>query len=109
LIIWSSAELTLTYLVGKDRNYFYTSSDKEKNDDIKNYKYVIYSRYMIFGIACIVIFILFLLFGLNLNRAAQRSLEDMYRNKKIKSNVVIPIRMAILKVKKKRKIYLKIK
>jgi len=99
LIIWSSAELTLTYLVGKDRNYFYTSSDKEKNDDIKNYKYVIYSRYMIFGIACIVIFILFLLFGLNLNRAAQRSLEDMYRNKKIKSNVVIPIRMAILKMR----------
>jgi len=99
LIIWSSAELTLTYLVGKKRNFFYTSGDSEKNDDIKNYRLIIYARYIIFGMACIITFVLFLLFGLNLNRAAQRSLEEMYRNKKIKSNVVIPIRMAILKVK----------
>jgi len=99
LIIWSSIELILTYFVGKNRNFFYTSSDEKNNTKIKNYKYIIYGRYLIFGGACVITFAFFLLFGHNLNRAAKRSLEDMYRNKKIKSNVVIPIRMAILKMR----------
>ena len=62
-----------------------------------------YVTYHTFSGACLITFILFFFFGINLTKAAKRSLEDMYRSKKIKSNVIIPIQIALFKVGKKKK------
>jgi hypothetical protein len=104
LVVWLSIELIGTYFIGRSRNYFYTSSDstilksssssdKSKSavvDNILNkYKlqYTVWSyfTYITFSLACFITFILFLLFGINLKNAAKRSLEDMYRSKKIET------------------------
>jgi hypothetical protein len=106
LIIWLSIEIVGIYFVGNTRNFFYTSS----NDDLKmkdsvfhenKEKYIrwTYVTYHTFSGACLITFILFFFFGINLTKAAKRSLEDMYRSKKIKSNVIIPIQIALFKMK----------
>ncbi|ORX86505.1 hypothetical protein BCR32DRAFT_264897 [Anaeromyces robustus] len=106
-VIWFSIEVVGIIFVSKKRNFPYVSSEesiKNNYDDIYNqnktfYKFWIIITYLTFCVACIVKFILFLLFGINLVKAANRSLEDMYRSKKIKSNVIIPIQIAILKMR----------
>eukprot|EP00833_Pecoramyces_ruminatium_P002435 jgi/Orpsp1_1/1176467/evm.model.c7180000057706.1 len=106
LIAWSSVEIVGIYFVGSTRNFFYTSSNSEmkKMDSVFNEhkgKYLrwTYITYFTFSGACLITFILFFFFGINLTKAAKRSLEDMYRSKKIKSNVVIPIQIALFKMK----------
>lgn len=114
LVIWLSIELVGTFFIGKTRNYFYTSSDPEimketpsslkEIDNIFNkhqlqYTIWTYITYFTFSIACFITFILFFLFGINLKKAAKRSLEDMYRSKKLKPNVIIPINIALIKMK----------
>jgi hypothetical protein len=54
-------------------------------------------------VACFITFVFFLIFGINLKKAAERSLEDMYRSKKLRPNIIIPINIALIKVKKKKK------
>jgi len=106
-VVWFIIEIVGIFFVSKKRNFSYVSSEEE----IKNNKDYIYSKnktlykfwvivtYLTFCTSCTVIFVLFLLFGINLVKAANRSLEEMYRSKKIKSNVIIPIQIAILKMR----------
>jgi len=107
-VIWFSIEIVGIYFVGKSRNKFYISSEPngkendyiyDKNSHKKMYSISMQVTYLTFCVACLVNFLLFLSFGINLAKAANRSLEDMYRSKTIKSNVVVPIRIAILKMK----------
>jgi len=96
-------EIVGIYKIGKIRNYPYISYDENvrKNDNSLNsseYKLWLKVTYVTFGIASIIICSLFIFFGINLHKTAKRSLEEMYRSKKIRSNVVVPIRIALYKV-----------
>ncbi|ORX86508.1 hypothetical protein BCR32DRAFT_264899 [Anaeromyces robustus] len=95
-IIWFSIEVVGIYYVGINR---IKKQESNKEENIRMYSLWILITYITFCIACLVNFLLFLLFGINLAKAANRSLKDMYRSKKIKTNVVVPIRIAILKMK----------
>lgn len=105
-IIWLSIEIVGIFFVGRNRSFFYVSSDpniRNEYDPIygKNKKsYLLWTKitYLTFCGTCFIVFLLFLLFGINLVKAANRSLEEMYRSKKIKPNIVVPIRIAILKM-----------
>ncbi|KAL6631254.1 hypothetical protein U3516DRAFT_775970 [Neocallimastix sp. 'constans'] len=106
LIIWISVEIVGIYFVGSTRNFFYTSSNSElkKIDAVfqeNKRKYLRWTNitYFTFCGACLITFVLFFFFGIHLTKAAKRSLEEMYRSKKIKSNVVIPIQIALFKMK----------
>jgi len=106
-VFWFSVEIVGIFFVSKKRNFSYVSyeeSIKNNKDNIYSqdrnyYKFWIIVTYLTFCAACTVKFVLFLLFGINLVKAANHSLEDMYRSKKIKSNVIIPIQIAILKMR----------
>jgi len=106
LVLWLTIEIIGIYKIGSLRNYFYISkSDEIKSLDFvfttnqSSYKTWIRVTYATFGIASIITCILFMIFGINVYKAAKRSLEEMYRSKKIKSNVVIPIRIALYKMR----------
>jgi len=105
LVLWLTIEIIGIFKIGSLRNYFYISKSEEiKSLDFvfttnqSSYKTWIRITYATFGIASIITCILFMIFGINVYKAAKRSLEEMYRSKKIKSNVVIPIRIALYKV-----------
>jgi len=106
LIIWLIIEIIGIFFVAKNRSFFYVSSDDDRRNKYdyiygKNKSsYVLWVRitYLTFCGACFIVFLLFLLFGINLVKAANHSLEQMYRTKKIKANIVVPIRIAILKM-----------
>jgi len=50
-----------------------------------------YLTYFTFSVACFITFVFFLIFGINLKKAAERSLEDMYRSKKLRHFYFKPI------------------
>jgi len=105
-IIWFTIEIVGIFFVARNRSFFYVSSDQDRKNKYdliygknkKSYFLWIKITYLTFCGTCFIVFLLFLLFGINLVKAANRSLEEMYRSKKIKANVVIPIRIAILKM-----------
>jgi len=93
------------YNIGSLRNYYFISGSEElkKNDNVLNKSKSVYQRwiqitYITFGVASIITCILFMIFGINVYKAAKRSLEDMNRSRRIRTNVIIPIRIALYKV-----------
>jgi len=106
LIFWLTVEIMGIYNIGSLRNFFFISGseEKQKEDNVLNKYRSVYQRwikitYITFGVASIITCILFMIFGINVYKAAKRSLEDMYRNKRIRSNIVIPIRIALYKMR----------
>lgn len=100
-LIWASIEVVGIFIIGSKRK----SSDLT-HEEIKFPEMIdpVYTRWIkitniTLCVVCVLLFIVFFLFGLNLTKIAERSLEDMYRSKKIKPNVVAPIQMAIMKMK----------
>jgi len=103
MVIWVSIEIVGIYKIGSIRNYPYISYVEEVRKQDKSLNSAEYSNwlkitYVTFGVASIIICSLFIFFGINLHKTAKRSLEEMYRTKKIKSNVVVPIRIALYKM-----------
>jgi len=107
LAIWVGIEIVGIYFIGKTRNFFYISDDDKikefdnvfKGDEKNKYKIWTHITYITFAVVSFITCVLFFVFGINLYKAAKRSLEDMYRSKKIKSNVVVPIRIALYKMR----------
>jgi len=94
------------YNIGSLRNYYFISGSEElkKNDNVLNKSKSVYQRwiqitYITFGVASIITCILFMIFGINVYKAAKRSLEDMNRSRRIRTNVIIPIRIALYKMR----------
>ncbi|ORX48924.1 hypothetical protein BCR36DRAFT_354009 [Piromyces finnis] len=103
MIIWVSIEIVGIFKIGSIRNFPYISYEKsiyQFDEALKNSQYKLWVKitYVTFGVASVITCILFILFGVNLHKTAKRSLEEMYRTKKIKSNVVVPIRIALYKM-----------
>jgi len=103
MAIWVTVNIIGTYKIGSIRNFPYISSEpnvSQYDHALNNSEYSFWVKvtYGTFGIASIIICVLFIIFGVNLYKTAKNSLEKMYRAKRIRTNVVVPIRIALYKM-----------